>query len=302
MAVRRLWSSTGSRASDAPKYARLRPSSSAGRPEPPPSATMRGSRVAVWRSGHALATDAAACPGRRSRRSAGEEDHLDGLDDDEEVQKQRAVLDVVQVVLELLAGLLERCAIVVPHLRPPGDPGSDDVPEHVERDSLLKLADEDRAFRARPDQAHVTAQDVDELRELVEPRLAQEASQARDAGVADLGPDGSGLALGVDVHRAQLEEHEHAAVLAHALLPEEHGPRGIELAEDGKDRQHGKTRETPDDRDRDIEGPTETVVQSRLPKAIGERQPARPHVRDVQPGRQLFIESRPVLDLEALHL
>src|SRR5690349_13464363 len=50
-----------------------------------------------------------------------EDDRLDRLDDDEQVERDGRVLDVVEVVLQLLHGILHAGAIRVPHLRPTRD-------------------------------------------------------------------------------------------------------------------------------------------------------------------------------------
>ena len=52
-------------------------------------------------------------------------------------------------------------------------------PAAVPADDLLVLLDDERPG---PDQAHLAAQDVDELRQLVQRRLAQQAPDPRDAG------------------------------------------------------------------------------------------------------------------------
>ena len=59
--------------------------------------------------------------------------------------------------------------------------------------------------RARADGAHLAAQDVDELRQLVEPRRSQDAAGARDAAVA---------------HRSKLQDREAAPASTEPLLTE----------------------------------------------------------------------------------
>src|SRR5437764_12708075 len=111
------------------------------------------------------------------------------------------MLDVVEVVAQLFHGVLARGAVAVLHLRPPGEARLDGVALLVERNLLRQLLDEERAFRTRPDEAHVAADDVPQLRQLVEAGLADEAADAGDAVVAVAGPDRRAALLGVLAHR-----------------------------------------------------------------------------------------------------
>src|SRR5437870_1046900 len=81
--------------------------------------------------------------------------------------------------------------------------------------------------RTGPDEAHLAAQDVQHLRDLVERVLAEERADARDARVVlDLEERSGGLVLvlerrlprgRIDVHRAELEHPE--LLLAEADAP-----------------------------------------------------------------------------------
>ena len=85
----------------------------------------------------------------------------------------------------------------------------------------------------RANHGEVAGQHVEELRDLVERRLAQEVAHTRDArvvvelllAVPDLELLRSQILLGVVVgvrhHRAELEDPDGLAVLAHALLTED---------------------------------------------------------------------------------
>src|SRR5262249_18939203 len=81
-----------------------------------------------------------------------------------------------------------------------------------------ELLDKYGTLRARADQAHVTAQDVDELRQLVETGAAEKCSQARAPRIVLPRPYGPRLLLGIYAHAAKLEHLEGAAVKPAALL------------------------------------------------------------------------------------
>src|SRR5512147_483261 len=103
-------------------------------------------------AGHARA-------GKSSRTLAPQHD-LDRLHEDREVEQQAAVLDVVQVVLELLDRVFLGRPVRVAELRPTGDARLHGVALAVVRDLLLELADELGPLGPWPDEAHLPAQDV----------------------------------------------------------------------------------------------------------------------------------------------
>ena len=105
-----------------------------------------------------------------------------------------------------------------------------------------------------PDQAHVAHQHVEELRQLVEARLAQKPSNGCDAWVVgDLEVGGVlGAQLRVVVHplvrvlhhRAKLQHAERAAVEAGDRPPVEHGPRDVSLTNNAITKNSGDSNTT----------------------------------------------------------
>src|SRR3954463_8602940 len=73
-----------------------------------------------------------------------EETLHDGQPDDLEIEPDRPVLDVVEVVLDALVE--RRVAAPAVHLRPAGHAGLHLVPQHVLRDAVLELLDEVRTL------------------------------------------------------------------------------------------------------------------------------------------------------------
>ena len=79
-------------------------------------------------------------------------------------------------------------------------------------------------LRARPDQAHVSPQNVPKLRELVK-TIASEASTNRGAtGITWYGPDGAEIALSILLHRSELDHCKAAAGQAYTGLAVEDRP------------------------------------------------------------------------------
>src|SRR5438477_902023 len=158
-----------------------------------------------------------------------------GQDQDLDVQEQRPVLDVVQVVLDPL--LDRRVAAPAVHLGPPRDPALHAMAEHVLGDALLELLHERRPLRARADQAHVPEHDVDELRELVEVEPPQPDPERRAARVLGRGPDRPRVPLRLVDHRPELVYLEGPAVEGHALLAQEHWSPAAPGLDEGRDGQ-----------------------------------------------------------------
>ncbi len=108
--------------------------------------------------------------------------------------------DSVDVVPDAIDGIENLGLVGERELAEPGHAGSDreDLPI-----LLLEQADELRILRARADQAHLAAEDVPELRELVELRSGEESA---DAGEAWVDVTGECMPGGSVVHLPELED------------------------------------------------------------------------------------------------
>src|SRR4029079_10407627 len=124
---------------------------------------------------------------------------------------------VVQVVAELFERILERRPVAVLHLRPAGQSWLDRLALFIERNLLGELVDEKRPFRPRPDETHIAAQDVPQLRKLVETCLTDETADACHPTVLRACPDGRAL-FGILAHRAKLVQGEEPSVFSNAFL------------------------------------------------------------------------------------
>src|SRR5438874_12492698 len=87
-----------------------------------------------------------------------EEPERNGPGEDLQVEQERPVLDVVEVVFDALldAGVAAQAV----DLRPAGHSALHHVAKLVARDSAAELIDEDGALRPRADEAHVAGEDV----------------------------------------------------------------------------------------------------------------------------------------------
>ena len=141
-------------------------------------------------------------------------------------------------------------------------PGLTCEPELVLRRVAL---DEVELLRPRADDRHVAAQDVDQLRQLVDARPAQHPADARHARVGlELEHRVRELVeadelreprLGVSHHRAELEHLERPRPLAAAGLAEEDRQAGIEQDREPGEQEERKRHREDDQRDDEVERP-----------------------------------------------
>src|SRR5262249_58518160 len=115
----------------------------------------------------------------------------------------------VRLLLDLW---VEAVGVAVADRRPAGGAGKDRAADRVIRNVLAEQGQVRDGVRPRPDQVHVAAQDVDELRQLVEPEPPQPVADARDPILILLDPfrrRPDGAAPG-----AELDEPERAGLSA----------------------------------------------------------------------------------------
>ena len=98
--------------------------------------------------------------------------------------------EIPEVVRQLRSRLLGARGIALADLSPAGQTGLDQVSTRPERDTVAQLSEELRPFRPRPHQRHLAAQDVPELRKLVEPKPAHDAARPRQLRIVRARPNG----------------------------------------------------------------------------------------------------------------
>ena len=128
-----------------------------------------------------------------------------------------------------------------------------DAGPHGEHAPLLgcQQRHELRRLRARPDQAHVAAQHVVELRQLVQVPLAQETAEAGDPGIARRA-DVRAHPVGAHHHGAELQDVEALPVQGHPLLTVERGAGRDPFGHHDREQDRGE-HEQRQRRDHDVE-------------------------------------------------
>src|SRR6185295_317732 len=132
-------------------------------------------------------------------------------------EPRRTMLDVPDVELDAVFPGQARSPV---DLRPAGDAGAHLEAASLARRVTLHLIGE---RGAGADEAHVTADDVPELWQLVERQPPQHPSCARDARIAFVDREAGALPLGTNLHRPQLHQLELLTVQPDAPLAIENG-------------------------------------------------------------------------------
>src|SRR3972149_7584631 len=136
--------------------------------------------------------------------------------------------DVVQVVLEFCGSVLHRPAVAIVDLSPAGGAGARQHTRTVEGYLALEARYQRRAFSPGADQAHRAEQDVPELRDLIEPRAAHDASDTRNPRIARFCPACLTVRFGIRHHRTELDHTKRLAPAAGAFLTVEYRPARVQ--------------------------------------------------------------------------
>src|SRR5882672_9765408 len=235
-------------------------------------------------------------------RTLAKQDDLRGLEKDDEVQEQRVILDVVKIELELLHGVVDRRSVGVADLGPTRYARFHRVPARVEGDLPAELAHERGALGARADEAHIAAQYIDELGQLIDAGHSQKPSHPCHTVVVFLGPSRHTVLLSLNVHAAELQNLENPTRLSHPLLTIEDRPAGfVPNGQHRKDhdRQGGKQHGHADE---DIEYALENLLKARLGKPFGENHPARAQGIELHVTGFPFEERRQIHDADSFEL
>ena len=155
------------------------------------------------------------------------------------------MLDVIKVVGEFFFHAVDLGRVAVHDLRPTGYAGPHDVAVSKERHILRVPLGEGERLRPRADEAHLAAEHVPELWQLIEAVLPNDGPHAGHAvALPVLGKVAAGA---VNEHAPKLHHPKNAPTQAHALLDKERPAWTLALDTEGghgNDRQqHGGNQE-----------------------------------------------------------
>src|SRR5579875_671063 len=132
-----------------------------------------------------------ATASRDSARSPPKQNYLCRLQQYLQVQNQRPILDVVQVVSQLLASVAHAGAVLETHLCPAGQARRHKVAVTIQRNQPIKFGRQCRLFRTGTDKTHVASKHVPKLRQFVQPQTTNHPSRPGNTWIVFLGPIGT---------------------------------------------------------------------------------------------------------------
>lgn len=120
-----------------------------------------------------------------------------GVQQNSQVHKEAAILEVVKVVLNVF---MDQVSAVSAKLPQPGDARVDLKALAL---ALSITAHDEWHFRSRPDQAHIAFQHIEQLRQLIKTGAPQVSAYGRDSRIPGIGRRAL-VRRRADVHRAKL--------------------------------------------------------------------------------------------------
>ena len=187
------------------------------------------------------------------------------------------MVDVIEVVTEFDPGFFLAGRVALLHLGPSGQAGAHQMTIRVARNVTGEGLDQPGLLRPGPDQAHVAAQYIHELRYFIQPGLAQPAAQAGDARVIGL-RKGGGAALAC-MHGAKLPDAKRLPVAAGPPLAEEGGAGRVQPDRQPDTQAQRKPQRQKGQDQAHIKHPLEKIVGRltvRLPQGLAQTALGRP--------------------------
>ena len=154
-----------------------------------------------------------------------------GHKQDFDIKQKGPILNIVQIVFN--ASLNRSIAAKTVNLRPAGNAGTHLMLDHIQGDALLELVDKEGELRARANQTHITFEDIEKLRQLINGKFADKGAETGFAGIAVGAPSG-GL-LVIDPHGTEFVHIKRLFAQADTFLPEQDGAGGGELYADRRE-------------------------------------------------------------------
>ena len=160
------------------------------------------------------------------------------------------MLDVVEVVLKFFLGFGEGGAVSIADLGPPCESRTNERAQVIERQLFGEPGDEFGSLRPGADEAHVAAQNVPQLRYLIDAALAQKHADPGDSRIVLGGPLGA-TGFGVGEHGAELDHLEIASAHPYPGLAKKDRPLRRELNRQHHQREERQEQQEPEPSDAD---------------------------------------------------
>src|SRR5436305_12793769 len=170
---------------------------------------FRPTRRLAWRPGRRC-PDAYSIPLVSLPAAPAEYHDGNGASHDHKILRDTSALDVFQIVANLRAHVVDTSIVRLLDLGPSCDTRSGSLPQRILGDVITKAREYAGTLGPRSNDVHLAANDIEQLRNFVNPVLSHDAADARHTGVTFGRPDRA-LLFGADLHRPQLEDHERGA-------------------------------------------------------------------------------------------
>src|SRR5579864_2199055 len=234
-------------------------------------------------------------------RSPAPQHNFCSLKDDGQIQQQREVLYVKQIKFEFDLGFFQSGAVLVLHLGPSCKTGSYHVPLIKERNFFLQQLAEIWNLRTRSDQAHLSAQNVEQLWQLIQSEFPDETAQPRNARIAIFGPPRPALFRALP-HGTEFQDLEGSPAQPNPLLAEKYRPSTLHQ-NGNRHRNHQRQRQGNQDQgNRKIKRSLACKQKTGFAEAVGKNQPARSQLFHHDAPGQAFINTLRVFDGQSLQL
>src|SRR3546814_7897583 len=107
-------------------------------------------------------------PARQQSSGRLRKKRLDGQEQNKHIQEQRAMLYIVEVILDLFAGLADAGGVALAHLRPARNSGLDHMAVNIKGQLPVEVPYKSGLLGPRADQAHVALQHIEKMRQFVD--------------------------------------------------------------------------------------------------------------------------------------
>ena len=155
-------------------------------------------------------------------------------------------------------------------------------------------------MRPRTHEVHVTTDDIDQLRQLIESKSPQPASYPGDAFEIVLTPF---RRRAIDVtHGSKLDQLEGSHPLSETSLPEQHATSGIELDGQGDDSQNRREYHDQDQRRDEAQYPLRRLEDPRLPELLRGDELACRNALNGQLTAEVFVSVGNFLNNDSIQL
>ena len=228
----------------------------------------------------------------------GHEQNADGGEDDLQILYDARIGDVHQIHLELIIG---RGIILAVDLRIAGQTRLCLKAQAEFRNFAFVLAGNFGALRSGADHAHAAAEDIEQLRQFIQPARAEHAADRRDSIIIFTGGKArDAILFGVGAHASEFQNVKRAAILGEPLLSVKYGAAVLRLYRDG-DAQHQRAGDQNHDRaGHDIKRALDQQIFRRGAIALHAKHRQMEHMHPLRAAHDYIADARDHIGIDSV--